>query len=118
MRLGAVGLARCFLRDLPSGLGLDFGSNDPAAPITSRDVVLMTPITAALVSARNATRLRGSEHPAYTKASSMCNLYSITTNQEAIRALLTRGESLCGKSATHAGRVSGLSRAGYVQCQR
>ena len=47
----------------------------------------MVPITTALAGIRNATRIRGQERPAHTTASSMCNLYSITTNQEAIARL-------------------------------
>lgn len=50
-------------------------------------------ITAALAAVCNATRISGEEHVGHTKASSnpgfcqMCNLYSITTNQEAILRL-------------------------------
>src|SRR6266404_6093395 len=44
-------------------------------------------IAAALAAGCNATRVKGWEPRDYTTASSMCNLYSITTNQAAIIAL-------------------------------
>jgi hypothetical protein len=46
----------------------------------------------------------------------MCNLYSITTNQEAIRALFRVVNRYVGNLAPVPGRVSRLSRAGRSQC--
>jgi hypothetical protein len=45
----------------------------------------------------------------------MCNLYSITTNQEAIRALFRVMNRYVGNLPPDAGRVSRLSRA---ECYR
>ena len=45
----------------------------------------------------------------------MCNLYSITTNQEAIRAV-PRGEPVRRQPCTDAGRISQLSCADPSQC--
>jgi hypothetical protein len=55
--------------------------------MTCRDFVLMIGITASLAVAGNATSISRPERLDHTKASSMCNLYSITNIQEAIRAL-------------------------------
>jgi hypothetical protein len=54
------------------------------------------------------------EHPEFTKSArpyrfgQMCDLYSITTNQVAIAALVCVMESERRQPAAHAGRVSGL----------
>src|SRR3982751_4138555 len=55
--------------------------------MTCRDLVLMAGNTAALASPRNATRIRYRERPHGPTGGTMCNLYSITTNQAAIIAL-------------------------------
>jgi hypothetical protein len=46
----------------------------------------------------------------------MCNLYSITTNQEASRALFRVINRYVGNLAPMPGRLSRSSRAGRLQC--
>jgi hypothetical protein len=47
----------------------------------------------------------------------MCNLYSITTNQEAICALFRVMNRYVGNLPTHARRVPGLSGSGDPECR-
>jgi len=68
--------------------GADFGARYPTAEdYLARFGAHDGAITAALAARCNATRISGEEDLDHTKASSMCNLYSITTNQEAILRL-------------------------------
>jgi hypothetical protein len=86
--LRAVGLANGFPGGFLRALGADFRAPDAAAVECLAGLGAHgKEITAALAAECNAPRIRGWERPGHTKASSMCNLYSIVTNQAAMSAL-------------------------------
>jgi len=64
--------------DFPRALGADCRAADAAAVDRLARLGAHEGITAALAAGCNATRIRGWERPGHTKASSMCDLYSIT----------------------------------------
>jgi putative SOS response-associated peptidase YedK len=56
-------------------------------------------ITLAFAELRNATRIKGPERPGHTTALDMCNLYSITTAQEAMRSVFRKINRYVGNLA-------------------